>query len=64
LCRIAKAVRIFPLLDLSHQLSKHLEPVKQALAQAGFTTSIEVVDYEFQIGAKQMLQIKRTTQYE
>ncbi len=64
LCRIAKEVRIFPLLDLSHQLSKHLEPVKQALAQAGFTTSIEVVDYEFQIGAKQMLQIKRTTQYE
>jgi SAM-dependent methyltransferase len=64
LCRIAKEVRIFPLLDLSHQLSEHLEPVKQTLAHAGFTASIEVVDYEFQIGAKQMLLIKRTTQYE
>lgn len=59
LCRVAKEVRIFPLLDLSHQLSEHLEPVKQALEQAGFRASIEVVDYEFQIGAKQMLRINQ-----
>lgn len=61
LCRVAKEVRIFPLLDLSHQFSDHLEPVKQALTQAGFVATIEVVDYEFQIGARQMLRIKSNT---
>lgn len=58
LCRVAQEVRIFPLLDLSHQLSAHLTPVIQALEKSGFTASIEEVDYEFQIGAKQMLRIQ------
>jgi len=58
LCRVAKEVRMFPLLDLSHQLSAHLKPVMQAIEQAGFIATIEEVDYEFQIGAKQMLRIK------
>ncbi|MCK5355887.1 MAG: SAM-dependent methyltransferase [Methyloprofundus sp.] len=58
LCRVAKEVRLFPLLDLSHQPSAHLKPVMQALEQAGFIATIEGVDYEFQIGAKQMLRIQ------
>ncbi|WP_428354489.1 SAM-dependent methyltransferase [Methyloprofundus sp.] len=58
LCRIAKEVRIFPLLDLSHQPSAHLETVVQAVEQAGFIATNEVVDYEFQVGANQMLRIK------
>lgn len=58
LCRVAKEVRIFPLLDLSHQKSSHLESVMQVLAQSGFYTCIEKVDYEFQIGANEMLRIK------
>ncbi len=61
LCRIAKEVRIFPLLDLSHQLSTHLRPVMRALEQKGYTASIEKVDYEFQIGANQMLRIQSVT---
>lgn len=57
LCRVAKEVRLFPLLDLSHQTSTHLKPVMQAVEQAGFKVIIEEVDYEFQVGAKQMLRI-------
>ena len=58
LCRVAKEVRIFPLLDLSHKTSAHLEPVLQGLVDAGLKTSIETVDYEFQRGANQMLRIQ------
>jgi len=60
LCRVAKEVRIFPLLDLSHQTSSHLKPVIHALTQHGFNASIEIVEYEFQIGANQMLRIQAT----
>lgn len=59
LCRIAKEVRIFPLLDLSHKPSTHLKPVMQALEQADFKASIVEVNYEFQIGANQMLLIQQ-----
>ena len=58
LCRIAKEVRIFPLLDLSHQTSIYLEPVIQTLERAGFKAHIEEVNYEFQIGANQMLRVQ------
>lgn len=58
LCRVTKEVRIFPLLDLSHQPSAHLKPVMLAIEQAGFKASFEEVDYEFQIGAIQMLRIQ------
>ena len=58
LCRVAAEVRIFPLLDLSHQPSVHLEPVMQKVAQAGFKATVEYVDYEFQIGANRMLWIQ------
>ncbi len=58
LCRVAKEVRIFPLLDLSHQPSVHLEAVILALENKGFLANIEEVEYEFQIGATQMLRIR------
>lgn len=58
LCRVARQIRIFPLMNLSHQLSQHLEPVLEALATAGFCAHIEQVDYEFQTGANQMLRIQ------
>ena len=57
LCRVAREVRIFPLLDLSHQTSPHLQGVLASLNQAGLRTDIETVDYEFQVGANQMLRI-------
>ncbi len=58
LCRVARQIRIFPLMNLSHQLSQHLEPVREALATAGYSAHFEQVDYEFQIGANQMLRIQ------
>lgn len=58
LCRVAREVRIFPLLDLDHRPSAHLRHVLAALSQAGCKTSIETVDYEFQTGANQMLRIE------
>jgi hypothetical protein len=61
LCRVAQEVRIFPLLDLAHQPSRHLETVMQKLAIAGFKATIEQVDYEFQIGANKMLHIQKPT---
>lgn len=60
LCRVARQIRIFPLVNLSHQLSQHLEPVLEALATAGYSAHFEQVDYEFQIGANQMLCIQPT----
>lgn len=58
LCRIATEVRIFPLLDLSHQRSIHLQPVINTLEEMGFQVTIKRVNYEFQKGANQMLTIK------
>lgn len=58
LCRIANTVKIFPLLDLTHQTSSHLLPVIRFLEQLGYTGIIKNVDYEFQIGANQMLLIQ------
>ena len=61
LCRVVKEIRIFPLLDLSHQLSIHLKPVMQTLEEKGYIVSIDTVDYEFQVGANQMLRIRSVT---
>ncbi len=58
LCRIAEEVRIFPLLNLSHDKSGHLEQVIQVLTQSGFRPTIEKVEYEFQIGGNEMLRIQ------
>ncbi len=52
-------VRIFPLLDLNNQTSKHLEPVLKILEEKGFETEIVKTNYEFQKGANEMLRIHR-----
>lgn len=57
LCRVANEVRVFPLLDLIGNPSQHLEPVRHALHDKGYKTSLEKVDYEFQKGGNQMLRI-------
>lgn len=59
LCRVAREVRIFPLLALDARPSPHLEPVTAALRESGFTVDIVPVDYEFQRGGNQMLRIRR-----
>ncbi len=55
--RVAKEVRIFPLLDLNNQISSHLSGVIEFLEQNGYGCKIEKTNYEFQKGANEMLRI-------
>jgi hypothetical protein len=45
MCRVAKEVRIFPLLDLGSQESVHLEPITSGLQDIGCETRFVKVDY-------------------
>lgn len=55
LCRVADEVRVYPLLSLDNNISKHLNSVISTLTDNGIATSLVSVDYEFQKGANQML---------
>jgi len=55
--RVAKEVRIFPLLDLNNQISPHLQGVMRFLERNGYICKIEKSNYEFQKGANEMLRI-------
>ena len=59
LCRVAKEVRIFPLLSLSHRQSPHIAPVLAQLDEDGWSGNIVCVNYEFQKGGNEMLQTRR-----
>ncbi|NOV29403.1 SAM-dependent methyltransferase [Methylomonas sp. ZR1] len=56
--RVAREVRIFPLLALDRVLSPYLSMVCEEFASRGFDVQIVKVDYEFQRGGNQMLVIK------
>jgi len=58
LSRVAKEVRIYPLLSLNGEISPHLNAVISALNEVGFTGSLMDVGYQFQKGATQMLVVK------
>jgi len=55
--RVAKEIRLFPLLTLGRQHSPHLDLVCDHFRSAGRTCDIEPVDYEFQRGGNEMLRI-------
>ena len=57
LCRVAREVRICPLLALDCRPSPHIAPVQAQLRAAGFVAEIRRVPYEFQAGGNQMMQI-------
>ena len=59
LLRVADEVRVFPLVNLEAQPSRHLSPVRAALAAAGVQNEIVTVDYEVQRGASQLLRLTR-----
>ena len=59
LCRVAREVRVFPLLALGGQPSPHLAAAREALAADGWQASIERVGYEFQRGGFEMLRVRR-----
>lgn len=59
LCRVAKEVRIYPLLSInSNKESPHLKPVMAELERNGINVSLVSVRYEFQQGATKMLVAK------
>jgi hypothetical protein len=55
LCRVAREVRIFPLLELSGAVSRHLDAVTSALHDRGIHVKRVDVPYRFQRGATEML---------
>jgi hypothetical protein len=59
LSRIAREVRVFPVLELGSVPSRHLTSVLAALRRRGFEAGLERVDYEFQRGGNQMLRVHR-----
>jgi hypothetical protein len=58
LCRVARQVRIFPLLSLDGRRSPWIEPVCDRLVGTGHVVSLKTVDYEFQRGGNQMMEIR------
>lgn len=56
--RVAKEVRVFPILKLDGQLSQHLDTITVGLGEQGYCAEIKYVPYEFQRGGNQMLVIK------
>ncbi len=48
LLRVAREVRIFPLLGLDRKWSPHVGPVTADLERGGFVVEVTAVDYEFQ----------------
>lgn len=57
MARIAKEVRIFPIIDLNGEVSPHLQPVMTRLNEKGYKTEIIDVNYEFLKGANAYLRI-------
>lgn len=58
LCRVAREVRIFPLLELGAVPSRHLDAVMECLAREGYRVAAKTVPYEFQRGGNRMLCIE------
>ena len=55
LCRVAKEVRIYPLVSLAGEISPHLDSLINRLKEHNIKTQVQTVDYEFQQGATKML---------
>ncbi|MBK1791268.1 hypothetical protein JIN82_08900 [Persicirhabdus sediminis] len=59
--RVAKEVRIFPLLTLMREYSPYIEPLLSVLIDSGYSVDVREVEYELQKGGNQMLVIKRAS---
>jgi SAM-dependent methyltransferase len=58
LCRVAREVRIFPLLALDGRPSPYVDLVADSSRRRGAEVAIELVPYEFRRGGNQMLRIR------
>jgi hypothetical protein len=61
LCRVAREVRVFPIVELGSIRSRHVDAVASDLSAEGYQVAIERVDYEFQRGGYEMLRLKHRT---
>ena len=60
MCRVAKEVRIFPVLEsFTGKPSLYLDPIIETLSAEGYQVMIEQTPYEFQINGNQMLKINK-----
>jgi hypothetical protein len=59
LCQAAEEVRIFPVLTYNAAPSLYVEPLIDSLRAAGYTVTLEHVDYEFQRGGNKMMKVSR-----
>lgn len=55
--RVAREVRVFPLVTLANALTPHLTLVTEQLSNLGFGVEVRRVPYEFQRGGNEMLVI-------
>ena len=58
ICKVAKEVRIFPLVTLAGNKSLYLKAIENHLKTQGHKISIETVPYEFQRGGNEMMKIE------
>jgi SAM-dependent methyltransferase len=59
MCRVAREIRIFPLLQLGSKPSPHVPGVISYFSESGFSVDIVKVNYEFQKGGNEMLRIRK-----
>lgn len=60
LCRVAGEAQIFPLLNISGEISSLLLSVVKELSAQGYNWEIKQVPYEFQKGGNQLLRVWQT----
>ena len=60
LCRVAKEVRIFPLVTLAGDKSIYVNDIHAYLRNQGYGVTIEPVPYEFQRGGNEMMKIQNS----
>lgn len=58
LCRVASEVRVFPVISLNGETSRHLDSVMMELSKDGIDVSLQAVSYRFQKDATEMLVAK------
>jgi len=55
--RVAREIRLFPLLKLSGDPSPFVQPICEHLTGQGYQVQLKSVDYEFQRGGNQLLRV-------
>ena len=57
--RVAREVRVFPLLNLDGVPSPHIDPVRAVMQENAWQVELQRVEYEFQKGGNRMMVVKK-----